>query len=399
MLVNCVAYQNGRKLADIPVEDISEYVCRPDCFVWVALYDPAPAELDQMAEEFGLHPLAVEDACKGHQRPKIEEYHDSLFAVLQTVDKAPPGSDSPLHVGEVAIFVGTNYILSVRLRTDKGFAEVRARTEREPELLSHGSGYVFYALLDTIVDRYFPIVDALESELETIEEQIFVRNTARSNIEALYALKQQLMVVKHAVDPLIEATGKLYGGRVPQVCTGMQAYFRDVYDHLTRIHASIEGIREMLDHRDPGQSRHDQPQRDRGDQEARRVGGADRRPDVHRRALRNEFQEHPGIRLDVRLLLLAADDVRGGRDPLRLVQDASAGSDRTAARPASMKMRSAIAPVVAGRRHRNHAPVRRRHRPRRLQRDVVDAEIAREHSLCARQRAGPRGAFAQHDVR
>jgi magnesium transporter len=246
MLVNCVAYQNGRKLGDIPVEDISEYVCRPDCFVWVALFDPPPTELDQMAEEFGLHPLAVEDACKGHQRPKIEESHDSLFAVVQTVEKAPPGGDTALHVGEVAIFVGPNYILSVRLRTEKGFAEVRARTEREPELLSHGSGYVFYALLDTIVDRYFPIVDALESELEGIEEQIFVRNTARSNIEALYALKQQLMVVKHAVDPLIEATGKLYGGRVPQVCTGMQAYFRDVYDHLTRIHASIEGIREML---------------------------------------------------------------------------------------------------------------------------------------------------------
>jgi magnesium transporter len=246
MLVTCVAYQNGRKLAEIPVADISEYVSRPDCFVWVALFEPTPAELDEMAKEFGLHPLAVEDARKGHQRPKIEEYDDSLFAVMKTVEVAPTGGDTTLRVGEIAIFVGPNYILSVRLRTEKGFADVRARTEREPELLSHGSGYVFYALLDTIVDRYFPIVDALESELETIEEQIFVRNTARSNIEALYSLKQQLMVLKHAVDPLIEATGKLYGGRVPQVCTNMQAYFRDVYDHLTRIHGSIEGIREML---------------------------------------------------------------------------------------------------------------------------------------------------------
>jgi magnesium transporter len=245
MLVNCVAYQNGRKLADIPVEDISEYVCRPDCFVWVALFEPSPTELDEMAEEFKLHPLAVEDARNGHQRPKIEEYHDSLFAVLHTVETAPPGGGPELRVGEVAIFVGPNYILSVRLHTEKGFAEVRARSEREPDLLSHGSGYVFYALLDTIVDRYFPVVDALECELETIEEQIFMRNTARSNIEALYSLKQKMMVLKHAVDPLIEATGKLYGGRVPQVCTGMQAYFRDVYDHLTRIHASIEGIREM----------------------------------------------------------------------------------------------------------------------------------------------------------
>jgi magnesium transporter len=246
MLVNCVAYQNGRKLGDIPVDDISEYVSRPDCFVWVALKDPTRAELDQMAEEFSLHPLAVEDAGKGHQRPKIEEYHDSLFAVLHTVEQAPEGAEAPLRVGEVAMFVGKNYLLSVRLRTEKGFADVRERTEREPELLKHGSAYVFYALLDTIVDRYFPILDALESELEKIEEQIFVRNSARSNIEALYALKQQLMVLKHAVDPMIEATGKLHGGRVPQICIGMQEYFRDVYDHLIRITATIEAIREML---------------------------------------------------------------------------------------------------------------------------------------------------------
>jgi magnesium transporter len=246
MLVNCVAYQNGRKLADIPIEDISEYVSRPDCFVWVALFEPSDAELDQMKEEFGLHPLAVEDARHGHQRPKIEEYEDSLFAVLHTVERAPEGGDAPLRVGEVAVFVGSNYILSVRLRTERGFAEVRARTEREPELLRHGSGYVFYALVDTIVDRYFPIVDALESDLEKIEDQIFVRNSARSNIEALYGLKRQLMVLKHAVEPLIEVIGKLYGGRVPQVCTGLQEYFRDVYDHMVRIHASIEAIREML---------------------------------------------------------------------------------------------------------------------------------------------------------
>jgi len=246
MLVNCVAYQNGKKLGDIPIEDISEYVSRPDCFVWVAMFEPSPAELDQMAEEFSLHPLAVEDARKGHQRPKIEEFEDSLFAVLHTVELSAEGARAPLRVGEVALFVGKNYILSVRLRTEKGFSDVRTRTEREPELLRHGSGYVFYALVDTIVDRYFPVLDALESELEAIEEQIFVRNSARSNIEALYGLKRQLMILKHAVDPLMEVIGKLYGGRVPQICIGLQEYFRDVYDHLNRIHGSIEGIREML---------------------------------------------------------------------------------------------------------------------------------------------------------
>jgi magnesium transporter len=241
MLVNCVAYQEGTKLRDIPKEDISEYVKRPDCFVWVALKDPEPAELEEMREEFGLHELAVEDARHGHQRPKIEEYGNSLFAVLQAVEF----KDNELQVGEVDIFVGPNYVLSVRLHTERGFSAVRARCEREPHLLKHGAAYVLYALMDTVVDRYFPILDALESELEKIEEQIFLRNTARSNIEALYALKRSLMILKHAVDPLMEAVSKLYGGRVPQICSGMGEYFRDVFDHLQRLHATIEGIRDM----------------------------------------------------------------------------------------------------------------------------------------------------------
>jgi len=247
MLISCVAYQNGKKLADIPIEDISEYVSQPDCFVWVALFEPSMEELDVMAQEFNLHELAVDDARHGHQRPKIEEYGDSLFAVLHTLEreKAPDGSDE-LVTGEVDVFVGINYVLTVRHRTHMGFAAVRARTEREPDLLQHGSGYVFYAVMDNVVDRYFPVIDALETELEKIEEQIFERNAARSNIEALYALKQKLMTLKHAVDPLMEATGRLYGGRVPQICAGMNEYFRDVYDHLHRIHSSIEGIREML---------------------------------------------------------------------------------------------------------------------------------------------------------
>src|SRR3954469_4563966 len=155
MLVSCVAYQEGRKLADIPVADISEYLHRPNCFVWVALFEPTEAELDEMAQEFGLHELAVEDARKGHQRPKIEEYGNSLFAVLHPAEmvKGEDGSDE-LSIGEIDIFVGPNYVVTVRHRTQIGFAAVRARPEREPELLSHGAGFVFYTLLDNVVDRY-----------------------------------------------------------------------------------------------------------------------------------------------------------------------------------------------------------------------------------------------------
>ena len=241
MLVNCVAYQEGKKLSDIPKEAISDYVQRPDTFVWVALKDATPEELDEMREEFGLPELAVEDAHHGHQRPKIEEYGDSMFAVLQTVELQSPD----LRVGEIHIFVGPNYILSSRVHTERGFSDVRARAEREPHLLKHGAAYVFYALMDAVVDRYFPVLDALESELEQIEEQIFLRNTARSNIESLYALKRRLMTLKHAVDPLMEAVSKLFGGRVPRICAGMGEYFRDVFDHLQRLHATIEGIRDM----------------------------------------------------------------------------------------------------------------------------------------------------------
>jgi magnesium transporter len=247
MLVSCVAYEEGRKIADIPVADISEYLHRPNCFVWVALVEPTQEELDEMAREFDLHELAVEDARKGHQRPKIEEYGDSLFAVLHPAEivKLDDGSDD-IRIGEVDIFVGYNYVLTVRHRTQIGFAAVRARTEREPELLRHGSGFVLYALIDNVVDRYFPVLDQLETRLEASEEQLFSSASSRDKLEELYGIKRQLMTLRHVVAPLMEAVGKLYGGRVPHLCLGAQEYFRDVYDHLARISASIESIREIL---------------------------------------------------------------------------------------------------------------------------------------------------------
>ena len=242
MLVSCFAYQNGRRIAEIRPEDISKYVSKPECFVWVALKDPGPGELAAMQHEFGLHELAVEDARHGHQRPKVDEYGDSVFAVLHLVEIV----NGELTVGEVDIFAGPNYILTVRSHAEQGFREVRARCEREPELLSHGSGFVLYALMDAVVDRYFPLIDTLETELERLEERMFAGGSVRANIEEMYALKQKLMVLKHAVGPLYEGTGKLYGGRVPQVCAGTQEYFRDVYDHLSRINQSIDSLRDMV---------------------------------------------------------------------------------------------------------------------------------------------------------
>jgi magnesium transporter len=240
MLVNCVAYQEGKKLSDIPVERISEVLKSPGTFVWVAMRDPEPAELDAMRHEFGLHELAVEDAQRGHQRPKIEEYGDSLFAVIQLLDF----ENGELTMGEVDVFVGPNYVLSVRQRSKQTFLGVRDRCEREPHLLKQGSSFVLYALMDAAVDRYFPVVDALETELEAIEDSIFDKGAQRSNVERLYELKRKVMTVRHAVVPLLEGVSKLYGGRVPAVCVHSQEYFRDVYDHLARINASIDDLRD-----------------------------------------------------------------------------------------------------------------------------------------------------------
>ncbi len=242
MLVNSVAYKDGRKIADVPHEEIRAYLARPDCIVWVAVRDPEPHELAQLEEEFDLHPLAVEDARHGHQRPKFEEYGDELFFVLHMIE--PDGDD--LRVGEVDIFVARNYVLSVRSRSERNFQDVRTRCEREPELMQHGTGYILYALMDAVVDRYFPILDDIETRLETIEDQIFAGTSPRANIEALYDLKQKLMTLKHATAPLLEAVSKLYGGRVPQICSGLSDYFRDVSDHLVRINQSIDAARDMI---------------------------------------------------------------------------------------------------------------------------------------------------------
>lgn len=244
MLINCVAYQNGKKLADIKQADISEYVHRPDCFVWVALKDPEAQELEEMRQEFELHELAVEDARNGHQRPKLEEYGDMLFVVIHLLELDAEGQ---VQVGEVDVFVGPNYVLSVRSHSSISFLNVRARAEHEPHLLQHGAGFVLYALMDAAVDRYFPIIDALERELEAIEDRMFAPQAqARSNIEALYELKRKLMQVQHSTAPLQETVSKLFGGRVPAVCADMQEYYRDIYDHLERIVKHTDAIRDML---------------------------------------------------------------------------------------------------------------------------------------------------------
>jgi len=203
MLVNCAVYERGKKLGEIPKEEIPQHLGKPGRFVWVALRDPAPEELEEMRVAFDLHELAVEDARHGHQRPKVEEYGRCLFAVMHTIEL----EGDELLVGEFAVFVGRDYIVSVRKHANQAFASVRQRCEREPELLKEGPGYVLYALMDAVVDRYFPVIDHLTAEIERIEERIFAGQTTRAQIEALYSLKRKLMTLDHATQPLLEVAG------------------------------------------------------------------------------------------------------------------------------------------------------------------------------------------------
>ncbi|MEX3946287.1 magnesium/cobalt transporter CorA [Paraburkholderia sp. EG287B] len=246
MLINCVAYQGGKKLADVTVEAISDYLAKPECFVWVALKDPDAGEMAAMKEEFGLHALAIEDVMNGNQRPKIEEYGDTVFSVLHTLEL---DDDGEVIIGQVNVFAGPNFVLSVRHRAQQGFTDVRARCEREPELLREGSGFVLYALMDSVVDRYAPVLETLSSEIEELEDRIFDKHDlagSRAIIEDLYSLKRRLVILAHHVTPLVDAVGKLVGGRIPQICVGMQAYYRDVYDHLVRVSNMIDARREMI---------------------------------------------------------------------------------------------------------------------------------------------------------
>ena len=243
MLINCVVYGEGKRLQEIPIREIPQWRGRPDCFVWVALHDPSHGELVELQEIFGLHDLAIEDVIQRDQRPKIEDYDGTLFAVVHMVDF----DGTNVQVGEVNVFVGPGFALSVRSGSPHSLQGVREQAERDPELLAHGPGYVIYALVDAIVDRYFPVVEALEHQLEAIEATMFGTVGTRDNVRRLYHLKQQVERVRHSVAPLGDAIVKIFGSvRVPPVVAATETYFRDISDHLQSISGAIDRLRDAI---------------------------------------------------------------------------------------------------------------------------------------------------------
>ncbi len=243
-VVNCAAYAGGRRIADVEIKAINTVLKQEDRFIWIGLHEPSEDLLKQVQHEFGLHDLAIEDAHSAHQRPKLERYDDSLFVVLRTVQgESEPGQ---LHFGETHIFVGPRYVVSVRHGSSLSYTAVRARCEAVPQLLCKGPGFILYALMDFIVDQYFPVVDALEDELEALEEEIFGGTVTRETTERIYKLKRQLVQIKRAISPLVDVCNRLMRFDFEMIPEDVRPYFRDVYDHVIRINELTDMTRELL---------------------------------------------------------------------------------------------------------------------------------------------------------
>jgi magnesium transporter len=242
-IVNCAAYSQGRRIADVDLSKVHEVLQETDQFVWIGLHEPSNEILSQVQKGFGLHDLAVEDARNAHQRPKIELYSDSIFVVLRT---AQMNQQHHIEFGETHFFAGPNFIVVVRHGSSVPYTEVRARCESMPELLSKGQGFVLYAVMDFIVDRYFPVVHELEMELQAIEDKVFKEKPSRETTEQIYQLKRELLEVKRAVSPLVDICNRLMRFDIKCISPDTQPYFRDVYDHVMRINEMVDNTRELL---------------------------------------------------------------------------------------------------------------------------------------------------------
>ncbi|HWI93962.1 MAG TPA: magnesium/cobalt transporter CorA [Flavisolibacter sp.] len=242
-ILNSIVYCDGCRLANIDLDNVHEYLGEPDQFVWVALYEPCEEVLEKVRKEFGLHKLAIEDARKAHQRPKIEIYGNSIFIVVRTVEM---NTDHRLEFGETHFFLGDSFIVTVRHQSSISYSSVRTACESSPHLLKKGQGFALYALMDFIVDQYFPIVNELEMELENIEDKIFKEKPSRETTEQIYQLKRDLLEVRRAVSPLVDVCNRLMRFEYKFISEDTKPYFRDVYDHVVRINEVIENTRELL---------------------------------------------------------------------------------------------------------------------------------------------------------
>lgn len=252
MIVDCAVYNDGSREAQ--PSDIATALQRchsdEDAFVWLGMYEPTREELDGVAAQFDLHPLAVEDAVNAHQRPKLEHYGSSLFLVLKTVryrQDAAPG-EHRIEIGELMIFVGDSFVVTVRHGSGASLSDVRARLEAEKHTLAHGPLGAVYAICDRVVDDYMVVAEELAGDLDDLEQQVFAPEGAPHSRDAaaIYTMQREVVRFRRSVTPLLTPMQRLAGGAVPAVPERARPFFRDVADHIARVGDTIESFDAML---------------------------------------------------------------------------------------------------------------------------------------------------------
>jgi magnesium transporter len=243
-VINSAAYHNGVRVADVPIPDLGDAWRYSDRFLWVGLYEPSEQVLEHLQEAFGLHDLAIEDAHRAHQRPKLDVYGNSMFVVLRTARLTEEG-EHRIEFGETHVFVGPRYVVSVRHGSLQSHVGLRARCEATPDLLAKGEAFVLHAVMDFIVDQFFPVVDALQAELDELEEQIFSGKYVRSITARLYHLRRDLLSLRQAVTPLMDVSAHLARSNYPLIPPDTRPYFQDVHDHVIRIADLIDNLQQL----------------------------------------------------------------------------------------------------------------------------------------------------------
>jgi magnesium transporter len=242
-VIASAAYRNGVRVGDVPLCELAKARDNTDWFLWVGLHEPGEDILEIVQKAFGLHDLAIEDAHKAHQRPKLEAYGDALFVVLRTARLIE--EEDRIEFGETHIFAGDRYLVSVRHGSRITHLGVRARCEASPDLLARGPGYVLYALMDFVVDHYFPVVEQLETELQELEARIFGDRFDREATPRIYRLKRNLLVLKRAITPLVGITGHLMRDPSPLIPAEARVFFQDINDHVLRLAEIIDSLQEL----------------------------------------------------------------------------------------------------------------------------------------------------------
>ncbi|MEU8347760.1 magnesium/cobalt transporter CorA [Spirillospora sp. NPDC048832] len=244
MIVDKAIYTaGGRRDIDGDISDAFD-LAREDgeCFLWIGLFEPDEEEFELVRDELDLHPLAAEDAVSAHQRPKLERYGDTLFVVLKTLSYLDETSD--IEVGEIMVFLGRDFVVTVRHGAGNPLGPVRKRLEEDPELIAHGAAAVLYAVCDEVVDRYGLVAHEVEVDIIGLERAVFDPG-ARDVTADIYSLKREVLEFRGAEDPLVPVMQEIVKGRVSE-CASTREYFRDVLDHLLRVDGQVDAHNELL---------------------------------------------------------------------------------------------------------------------------------------------------------